>query len=139
MTGTCACGSVSVEVKRAPDFINDCNCNLCRKLGAAWGYFSGAEVSSQGATSSFVRCDKNTPAAEIHRCVNCGSVVCFTVTESYQREHGAIDQVGVNMRLFDPGDLAGLEVRFPDGLGWAGEGAYEFRRMALTISEQTPW
>lgn len=69
----------------------------------------------------------------------CGSAVCCTVTQAYQREHGAVDQVGVNMRLFDPSDLTGVEVRFPDGLGWAGEGAYEFRRMALTVSKQTPW
>ncbi len=139
MTGSCACGAVELEVKAAPAFINDCNCSLCRKLGAAWGYFPGADVATRGDTCSFIRSDKSSPVAEIHRCSDCGSTVYFKVTQSYQDEHGPIDQVGINMKLFDPNDMTGVEVRFPDGLAWTGEGAYSFRRSQLTISKQTPW
>ena len=38
MTGTCLCGAVTVTVDDRPDYIHDCNCSLCRKAGAAWGY-----------------------------------------------------------------------------------------------------
>lgn len=139
MTGHCLCGAVSVTIDVKPDYINDCNCSLCRKVGGAWGYFPSASVETAGKTCSVARRDKKTPGVEIHSCKVCATTTHWVLTPSFKEQNPSADLVGVNMRLFDPDDLQGVEVRFPNGKDWAGEGPFEYRRAALTISEDTPW
>lgn len=49
------------------------------------------------------------------------------------------DVTGSNRRLFDPDELAGVEVRFPNRKEWSSEGPYEYRRAALMIGTDGPW
>ena len=139
MTGQCLCGAVSVTIKDKPDFINDCNCSLCRKSGGAWGYFASDEVHTAGGTITAVRSDRATPGVEIHSCKVCATTTHWTLTANFKSLHPNADQMGVNMRLFDHSDLRGVEVRFPDGNEWTGNGPYGYRRAAMIISDQTPW
>lgn len=139
MTSKCACGAVSVTIDAKPEFINDCNCSLCRKTGGAWGYFSSASFTTTGKTVPFVRRDKDAPGVEIHSCETCAATTHFALTKSFKEQNPTADQAGVNMRLFDPADLTGVEVRYPNGRDWTGEGPFGYRREALTISEQSPW
>lgn len=134
MTGTCLCGAVRVTLAAKPEFIHDCNCDLCRKSGAAWGYFPAAQVSAEGETISAMRVDKPEPAAEVHSCASCAATTHFVIARSFMERHGAIDLVGVNMRLFDLGELNGVEVRFPNGRDWSGEGPFDYRRPAVAVS-----
>lgn len=139
MTSTCFCGAVSVTIDRKPDFIFDCNCSLCRKSGGAWGYFPPASLSTSGPTTSFARTDKALAAVEVHACSTCASTTHWVRTDAFKREHGTDDMVGVNMRLFDPDELSGIEVQFPDGKNWDGNGAFGFQRDAIAIGEDTRW
>src|SRR5689334_10797585 len=139
MTGTCLCGAVRVTIEAKPDFINDCNCSLCRKVGGAWGYFPSASVMANGNTRSFVRRDKKSPGVEIHSCADCATTTHWVLTTSFKAQNPSADQVGVNMRVFDPDELKGVEVRFPNGKDWAGDGPFGYRRDAMTISDSTPW
>jgi hypothetical protein len=41
--------------------------------------------------------------------------------------------MGVNMRLADESDLAGIELRYPDGQAWSGEGAFGYFSRARII------
>ena len=82
MTFSCLCGHVSLTIEQRPDFINECNCALCGKSGARWGYFHPTQVTVAGSTSGFSRGDKPDPSAEIHFCPTCGSTTHFTLTES---------------------------------------------------------
>ena len=116
----CHCGAVTIGLAHAPDYLNDCNCSLCRSRGAMWGYFESKSVQVRGTTQTYVRADCDDPAVEIHFCPHCGATTHFTVTESYQRAHGPMDRVGVNMRLAASENLNGIEVRFPDGWNWDG-------------------
>ena len=127
MTLECLCGGASVVIARLPDFVFECNCALCRKTGARWGYFSPEEVEGRGTTQVFRRTDKVDPASQIHFCPECGVAVHFTMTESAIARFGN-SMAGVNMALADEGDLAGIELRFPDGRNWSGEGAFGFVR-----------
>ena len=61
------------------------------------------------------------------------------LTESYRAAHPEADQVGVNMKLFDPAALAGVELRFPDGRNWDGASPYGFRRESVTMTEEAAW
>lgn len=73
MTANCLCGATSVTIAAKPDFIHDCNCGLCRKVGAAWGSFSNAQVSTTGETTAFMRRDKPNAGVEVKSCQTCGS------------------------------------------------------------------
>ncbi|WP_379552052.1 GFA family protein [Qipengyuania sp. DGS5-3] len=123
MKGACHCGAVSVEIERKPDFINLCDCSLCLKLGGAWGYFASDEATVSGSTSSYRRADYEAPAVQAHFCATCGTTTHWTLTE-----HHPGDRMGVNMRIFEPAMLAGVEARTLDGRNWFGGGEAEHRR-----------
>jgi hypothetical protein len=118
---SCLCGQIGVELDKRPDYIHECNCALCSKTGARWGYFHPSEVSIRGAAKAYCRDDKRDPSAEIHFCETCGSTTHFNLTASAVAKFGNT-LMGVNMWLADERDLAGLELRFPDGRAWGGRG-----------------
>ena len=133
LSGTCQCGAVKVEIQHAPEFINDCNCTLCTRCKAQWGYFHPSEVKARGLTSLYVRPDREMPAVEIHTCEICSDTTHWTLTQAYQKQKGSNDMMGVNMSLFPQDDLRGVELRFPDGKAWSGVGPYTYRRESLVM------
>jgi len=133
---SCHCGQVRVKIEQRPDHINECNCSLCSKTGARWSYFHPSEVSVEGVTSGYCRKDKDDPAAQVWFCAICGSTTHFTLTDSAVAKFGN-SMMGVNMWLADERDLAGLELRYPDGQAWSGEGAFDYVREAHIIGSET--
>ncbi|WP_419815545.1 GFA family protein [Glacieibacterium sp.] len=129
---SCLCGQIRVELTKRPDFIHACNCTLCSKTGAHWGYFAPSEVAVEGVARGYVRDDKDDPAAEIRFCETCGSTTHFNLTASAVAKFGDT-MMGVNMLLADERDLAGIELRFPDGRAWAGAGDFAYVREARII------
>jgi hypothetical protein len=129
---SCHCGQIRVKIDKQPDHINECNCTLCSKAGARWAYFHPSEVSVEGATKGYCREDKDDPAAQIQFCAHCGSTTHFTLTENAVAKFGNT-LMGVNMRLADERDLAGVELRYPDGQAWSGEGAFGYVREARIL------
>lgn len=117
------CGEVRVEVATLPDYIHERNCSLCAKTGARWGYFGPEQVSVAGATRGCRRTGKPDPAAEIRFCPVCGSTTHFVLTPSANAKFGNT-LMGVNLRLADESVLAGVELRYPDGRAWSGEGEF---------------
>jgi hypothetical protein len=132
----CHCGQVRIEIKTRPDYINECNCTLCSKSGARWAYLHPSEVGVEGSTRGYCREDKADPAAELHFCAQCGSTTHFVLTPSAAAKFGN-DLMGVNMRLADERDLAGIELRYPDGRAWSGEGDFGYVREARTIGSES--
>jgi hypothetical protein len=125
LTLSCLCGQVRITAPKRPDFINECNCTLCSKSGARWAYFNPAEIGVEGTTTGYRRQDKPDPAAEVRFCPICGATTHFILTPSAIAKFGNV-QLGVNMRLAEERDLAGIELRFPDGRAWAGSGAVTY-------------
>lgn len=128
----CLCGQLSLSLARRPDFVHECNCTLCHKTGARWAYFHPSEVTIDGASEGWTRADKPDPAASIRFCATCGTTTHFTLTEAAAAKHGDT-LLGVNMRLAEERDLAGVELRYPDGQAWSGEGAFGYVREARVI------
>lgn len=122
---SCLCGRIRLETAKRPDFIHECNCTLCSKSGARWGYFHPSEVSVDGAAQGYCREDKQDPGTLLQFCAKCGSTTHFVLTEGAVAKHGNV-VMGVNMRLADESDLAGVELRYPDGRAWAGEGGFGY-------------
>lgn len=123
MTGFCHCGAVSVTVSHKPAFVNFCDCSLCAKFGGVWGYYSDEDVTIEGPTLPYRRADYEEPAVEVHSCPVCGTTTHWITTE-----HLDANLMGVNVRLFTPNELEGIEARFPDGRGWFGKGEPRQRR-----------
>ena len=139
MTSTCTCGDVKVTIKSKPTYIYDCNCSVCRKSGAAWGYFTSGEVKMIGDTVAFARNDKSEPKVEIHACPRCFATTHFVLHPDFKAAHPELDQTGVNMRLFNPDELVDVDVHYPNGKDWSGEGPFGFRREVLKITPEHPW
>jgi hypothetical protein len=129
---SCLCGQIRVETSKQPDFVHECNCTLCSKSGARWGYFHPSEVRVEGQAEGYCREDKNEPNALLRFCSKCGVTTHFVLTAGAVAKHGDV-VMGVNMRLADEGDLAGIELRFPDGRAWSGEGGFSYVREARIL------
>src|SRR3954452_2147740 len=97
---SCLCGHIRLETVKRPDHIHECNCLLCSKSGARWGYFHPSEVRVEGAAKGYCREDKDDPTARIHFCETCGVTTHFTLTESAVSKFGDV-MMGVNMLLAD--------------------------------------
>jgi hypothetical protein len=131
---SCHCGQIHLRLHKRPDYINACNCSLCSKSGAHWAYFHPSEVGVDGAAETYSRGDKPDPAAAVHFCGQCGSTTHFTLTASAVAQHGNV-QMGVNMLLADESDLAGIELRYPDGRAWSGGSDFGYVRPARILGE----
>ena len=106
----CHCGAVRLEIAAAPSQITDCNCSICRRLGARWAYYPPGEVTVIGpaeATAAYAWGDKQIA---FHHCVTCGCA-----THWLGLNPARYDRMGVNVRLFDPAILKGVPVRKLDG------------------------
>jgi hypothetical protein len=123
--GACHCGAVSIRLARAPGELSECNCSLCFSHGMLWAYYSPREVEIAGDTRRYSRADRASPNSHLHFCGTCGCATHWSATEGLiERMGGAVDVMGVNMRLFDPARLSGLTLIFPDGRNWSGEGPW---------------
>lgn len=129
---SCLCGQSRLELSKRPEYVTECNCTLCANSGARWAYFHPSEVRVEGATTGYSRADKDDPAAEVRFCANCGATTYFVLTESAVAKFGDA-MMGVNMRLADERDLAGIELRYPDGRAWSGEGEFGYVRASIIL------
>ena len=121
LAASCHCGRVRIAVAAPPLYINECNCSFCTALGTWWGYFGLDEVSVEGATTGYTRADVAEPTVAAHFCPVCGATTHWLPTPAFARRMPQYaDRMGVNMRLFDKGAIAGIELRFPDGRAGAG-------------------
>ena len=91
-------------------------------------------MSINGAAKGYCREDKANPTAEIRFCANCGSTTHFNLTTSAASKFGNT-LMGVNMLLADERDLTGVELRFPDGRAWVGEGEFSYVRAGRIIGQ----
>ncbi|MEP0391705.1 MAG: aldehyde-activating protein [Erythrobacter sp.] len=123
MKGGCHCGAVSVTVPQPPEYVNFCDCSLCAKSGGVWGYYAGEELTVDGKTDSYRRADYEEPAVEVHFCPQCATTTHWVTTEHFDG-----DRAGVNVRIFEPAELDGIEARFLDGRNWFGKTEAKHRR-----------
>jgi len=135
LSTSCPCGAVQICIADKPEFINDCDCSFCVPSGAIWGYYPTGDVDIHGTTVALTREDRSAPVVEIHSCATCKTTTHWQITKDHQTAHGPVDQMGVNMNLFERSDLAGVELRFPDGKNWNGEPEYGYRKEAVVFGK----
>lgn len=110
LEASCHCGAVRIQVSEQPRWLTSCNCSLCRRLGALWLHCHPSKVSivkGAGKAVAYVQGDRTL---EMYHCPTCG---CTTHWESVQKEDA--ERMGVNARLIDPAQIAGIKTRHFDG------------------------
>jgi hypothetical protein len=110
LTGTCHCGAVRIEIPRPPEEATNCNCSICRRLGALWAYYRVEEVQVHGhpeKTDGYIQGDRTL---RFVRCKTCG---CTTHWEPL--DPGRHPKLGVNIRNFDPAAIGNVRIRLLDG------------------------
>lgn len=106
---SCHCGTVKIEVAKAPRALTSCNCSICRRYGALWGYYEPDEVRVTGS-SGIARYSWGEESIYFCHCIKCG---CVTHYESSSKVENP--KTVVNFRMADPALIASIQVRKFDG------------------------
>jgi hypothetical protein len=109
LQASCHCGSVQFEIPQPPDHLNQCHCSICRRYGTLWGYYPPDQVRIIGkpdATEVYCWGDQEI---EFHRCRVCGCVAYW------QPKDPTETRMGINARLLDPADIAGVPIKQSPG------------------------
>jgi hypothetical protein len=110
LQGSCHCGAVRLTLPSALEKATSCNCSLCRRSGAIFGYYECGTIPAQGHpenTEEYVWGDRTLRNV---RCKTCG---ILTQWEPLEFKPGV--RHGVNLRNFDPKPLESVPVRRFDG------------------------
>ena len=104
--GSCHCGQIELTLFQDPNGMAQCNCSLCRRIGALWYHCDPTVVTVTGAPAGYVQGDRTLTT---WHCPTCSCTTHWTAFDpSYQR-------MAVNLRLFDPALSRGLPLREIDG------------------------
>jgi hypothetical protein len=89
---SCHCGAVRVEVDHRPATLTSCNCSVCRRYGALWGYYTSRAVRIGAAPDTLVAYAWGDRSLEFLHCRGCG---CALLWHS-RSDHGDDIRIGLN-------------------------------------------
>ena len=107
----CHCGNVKLLAAQPPSSITQCNCSICHRLGALWGYFDSADVQIRVGDKPLNAYSWGEKSIIYHSCSRCGCTTHYTTTESDGNE-----LVAINCRMAPLDDIGAIPVREFDGL-----------------------
>ncbi len=116
LTGSCHCGAVRFTSSVVPDWVTQCTCSVCRKLGALWIHGPRAQFVIDHAEDAVIRYVWGDKTLAFVSCKTCGCTTHWVGIDP-DSPH---DRMAVNARLCDPKAIAGIRVRTFDGAdSWA--------------------
>jgi len=108
--GSCHCGAVKFKITISPEWLIDCNCSICSRIGAYWGLVNIKNVlitAPKDGTISYVHGEKTIAH---HSCKVCG---CTTHWENLKPADS--NTMGVNFKMCQAKDIADYKIRKFDG------------------------
>ena len=123
--GSCHCGRVSFELDAQLDYVMECSCSLCRRLGALWHGASDSGLRITAGEAELTLYQFNTMTAKHYACGYCG-------VHPFCRPRLDPSRWAVNVRCIDGVDVSSLPLMRFDGANW--EAAAE----ALRAKRQRP-
>lgn len=112
--GSCYCGATRFELDRAPESVTACTCSYCSRTGALWAYFTPDEVRITSTSDAIFSPRVN----QHHFCPVCG-IPTYGVSPTWDLATHEPDfahpRIGLNARLLEDFDLAGVEHKIIDG------------------------
>ena len=121
--GSCHCGRVSFELDAQLDFVIECSCSLCRRVGALWRGASDSSFRITAGANELTLYQVNTMTAKHYSCRHCG-------VHPFSRPRLDPSAWAVNVRCIDGVDVSSLPLRRFDGANWeeAAKGLYAQRK-----------
>jgi len=109
--GSCHCGRVSFELDAKLDYVMECSCSLCRRVGALWHGASDSSLRITAGESGLMLYQFNTMTAKHYHCRHCG-------VHPFSRPRLDPTRWAVNVRCIDSVDPSSLPLRHFDGANW---------------------
>ena len=107
---TCHCKNVEIEVAQKPSGLTSCNCSLCNRYAALWGYYSPGDVSLRCKNEAVEKYIWGDRCIEFYHCSHCGCVTHYVTTKKV-----AEPKVAVNFRMTSPNEISSIKIRQFDG------------------------
>jgi len=108
--GSCHCGNVKYSFHDKPESATDCNCSICRRLGALWIYSDPSNIDLTIEDDDLVEYRHGKGSLVFKTCKNCGCSICWQVADNE-----SADTMAVNLRLASLDILNSIPVRKFDG------------------------
>lgn len=108
--GGCHCGNVQITLEKLPETLTSCNCSVCSRYAALWGYYREAQVSIIEGELGASRYCWGDKYIEFHHCNNCKCITHYISTGKAK-----VDKVGINFRMFEPNLIKPIKIRHFDG------------------------
>jgi len=101
----CDCGNIRLSVSE-PTQVTSCNCGICRRYMALWGYFHPAEVEivMDAGSVSYQRGDREIAF------IRCGECGCVTHCQTLQGDSDPL--LAVNFRMAEA--TVDVPIRYAD-------------------------
>jgi hypothetical protein len=109
--GSCHCGRVSFELEARLDYVMECNCSLCRRIGALWHGVAEPNLRITSGENELVLYQFNTMTAKHYSCKHCG-------VHPFSRPRLDPTRWAVNVRCLVGVDLSALPLKYFDGANW---------------------
>ncbi len=108
--GQCHCGNVRLTLSELTPTATECNCSLCSRYGAWWGYFTPQQVTIEVGTAGLNAYRHGDEMIDFQHCGQCGCITHYTSTDKAPSE-----RVAVNYRMFESDVTLSLKLRHFDG------------------------
>ncbi|UIP28771.1 GFA family protein [Photobacterium sp. TLY01] len=108
--GQCHCGNVRLTIARLTETATRCNCSLCHRYGALWGYLTESEVAVQVGESGTEYYEHGDKCIHFHRCKRCGCVTHYSSAPA-----SGSDRLAVNYSMFSAREIRPIRIRLFDG------------------------
>ena len=107
---TCHCKNISITVKKSPETVTQCNCSICSRYDALWGYYPPNQVAVVFDKQQSTTYRWGDGCIDFHHCPSCGCITHYTTTEKVEHKKTA-----VNFRLMNESERQFIPVRKFDG------------------------
>ena len=109
LNGACHCGQVRIDLPDHPAALVNCNCSICRRIGALWAFYERDDLRIAGHPEHTTGYVWGARTITTFRCNGCG---CVTHWEPLA---AGKTKFGINLRNFDPHELGEVRLRRFDG------------------------
>lgn len=109
-TGQCHCGRITLTIDFLVDSVTTCNCSICRRYNAVWGYYRRDQVTLDITEAAALPYQWNDCMIDFVHCRFCG---CITHYEDVELTPES--RLAVNFRMFAPSLWEAIRVRIFDG------------------------
>lgn len=108
--GQCHCGNVKLSIPQLTENATSCNCSICSRYAAVWGYFTESDVQTSVGDQGISSYSYGDKMINFNRCNQCGCITHYTSTNP-----SPSSRVAVNYRMFNSDMLGQVNIRYFDG------------------------